>query len=364
MSSNVTAMFPNNNNTSREPTLVLFNMPIFFTICYVYAMPAISLVGFLLNCLCVRVLLHPKLRSEANKYLLFKTVLHILLLILTSTSPVVTCAFCPISQTYQAQVYHLYVLVYVSNALFTCTSLVEIALSYETLLMFKQKMKNIPFIYFCSFAIAFSLLYNVPYTLTNTIERLTGTLNFIQMPTNFGKSTVYRIFNILGTFLQSFIALIILIILNTFIVIEFKRYMSKKAGLTSNASVMPKSRLVVPSRIHENDFSMSNSIVADTTQKNTGLSLNNQKNRTRPASRKFTTMFLMASIFYSISRLLNLINISTNQIYQLNGITSNQFTFYFSPLTSLITLFYFGTNLFTYLTFNKIFRECFRKIFF
>jgi hypothetical protein len=87
-----------------------------------------------------------------------------------------------------------------------------------------------------------------------------------------------------------------------------------------------------------------------------------KKDKKDAAELKFSLMIIVPSIFYTITRLVAFTATSSLNIYQLIGVNPGFYRTFIIWLNLFVTAFYFGMNLFIYLTFNNKFRSHFRKI--
>jgi hypothetical protein len=353
------------NSTAFVIAAVPFSsMTVFSIITNLYLTPIISVFGVLFNVICLVVLFNPKLKGVTYKYLAYKTVGHLISLCMTALSPMANCSMCPISQTIPVLIYRIYFLRYLTNTLFTSSALVEMALAYDRLLIFKSKNKffsRIAFRYFLAFAIAFSVSINLPFMFASVIELVPNTTNRYRLiNSSFGNSSFYRLYLILSNLLQSLVTLLVLIGLNTLVIIEFNQYIRNRSRLKN----VPKRQETRLNNVEESSLAWSVATNYNTQINSTNAATNVSRPKRKVSSEKrFTIMILVASCLYAFTRLLSLINTSSNQIHQLIGITSNPFNTHFSVIDFSMSNAYFGSNFFIYYIFNKSFRRRFKNIF-
>jgi hypothetical protein len=360
------------------------SMSTFYLVSYLVIMPSVAGIGFLLNIPCLIVLLQPELSGVTYKYLVFKTLCHMTSLLLSSLSPLSNCFTCPVSQSLWVRLYFIYLLKYTANVMFSCAAVVEIALSYDRLLLFKGNsgfFRRISFKTFLIFTSVFGVVVNVPFMLADSAQLIPGTEDrYALVTTAFGLSLFYRVYNILWSLLLSLLSMIIIVILNVFVTIEFKKYIKKKTNMTGKSKDMvsklksnnPTSRTKTNQTEVKDELSASivysitatNGKTNDST-KNMGksTSVSGKRDKNESSEKNFTMMILVSSSFYSASRLFSIVNIISTQIYQFMGITAPVFNSYYAVVNFCVTLGYFGTNFFIYLVFNKSFRKCFKKVF-
>jgi hypothetical protein len=245
---------PPTGNVSTRAEQFLVPMPILNLIILVYSMPIGSLIGLMLNILCLIVLCHRKLKGETYKYLIFKTVSHLGFLFVIVIWPIFVCSSCPISLTLLAKMLNYIFDIVALNCITTYAALVEIALSYDRLLMFKQqKSKYLIKLRFWPTTICFlvvGFVLNSPFIFAFQIEKVPGTADIWRLArTAFGGSSFYRTYVIVLSLIQTLVALVVLVVLNILVKIEFSKYMKRKKSLTKqqmpivgNASLISKAK--------------------------------------------------------------------------------------------------------------------------
>jgi hypothetical protein len=373
------------NTTLNSTASVSFvpSMSTFYLVSYLVVMPSVAGIGFILNIPCLIVLLQPELSGVTYKYLVFKTLCHMIFLLMASLSPLSNCFTCPVSQSLWARLYFIYLQRYTANVMFSCAAVVEIALSYDRLWLFKGNsgfFRRISFRTFLIFTSVFGIVVNVPFILANTVQLIPGTDRYELVTTTFGFSVFYQVYNILWGLLLSLLSMIIIVILNVFVTIQFKKYIKKKTNMIG------KSRSIISTLKSNNSTfraktdqiqmkdkfsaSMVYSVTATNGKTNdsiknmgTRTSVNGKQKKNESSEQNFTMMILVSSSLYSASRLFAVISIMSRQVYQFMGITSSVFNSYYGVINICITLGYFGTNFFTYLAFNKAYKKCLKKIF-
>jgi hypothetical protein len=369
MNNTITAQSSNSSAATVERFLVPITA--FNLITNVYSLPIVSVIGFILNIPCLIVLFHRKLKGDTYKYLIFKTIIHLSFLFIMAISATYRCTSCPFTLSLFTKIAQYYLHMCVLIPLSTYVALVEIALSYDRLLMLKQqKSKYLIKLSFWPATIAFivlGLVVNVPFMMAFRIQQLPGTDIWLYLPTDFFHTTFYRMYAIVFNVFQALLALVVLVVLNIFVKIEFSNYMKRKKNLTSNSRSVyrmtninskAKSNMVGPSEGDTNLNSKEENISA----KETSIKKNNGKDQNESAELNFTLMILVASVLFSVTRLFQFINIGSFMIFQQLGITS-PFSQYISFLSWLSAIVYYGSNIFNYFHFNKVFRGCFREIF-
>jgi hypothetical protein len=373
-------------NTSNSNVIIINSTPIstFHLVGYIYLIPIMATCSFFINLVCLIVLLHPKLSGDTYKYLLFKTIIHVVALPITSLSPLANCTWCPISQSLFVIIYRYILLIFVANTGSTYASLIEIALSYDRLLIIKQNINKIFRIsakYILLSIVTFGLCLNVPYLFAYNIQMTASSQIYTLRLSEFGNSSFFRVYLIFLSLFQSFFSFFLLAFVNTFVTIEFKKYIHRKFEMTGKNFILENSRrshLDLKPILNGIEDSDKTTNTASTHLSSIGIkpkksetknetiltrSSSKSKNQSDSAERNFTKMILISSISFTFIRLLHVINSSTSQIAQLNGIRSNPFNQYLSFSVFILSIIYFSSNFFAYMAFNKSFRACFREIF-
>jgi hypothetical protein len=382
-SSSITA-----NQTAQTSTASIFDP--FFLISFVYTTPIISVIGFVLNVLCAVVLLKAKLASSTNKYLLFRTLIHMALLLFTSLNALFYCENCPVSDTLVAQVLFFAVNIYLSRVVFLVTALVEIAISYQRLLLFKKAKKFFfkwKFWYTFLVCMLVGFLLNIPYLFAFDIVQVrSNSDDYMTTRNRFGRLLAYRIYIITLNTVQSFLSFIVLLILNALVTVEFKKYIRRKKSLfdtvnqpveSNTKQLKPTVRQSIPelSREKTDPSNLTKLSVALIEPHHSKKSLQSNKLRKNSAPIKtnasgsvehsFTAMIIVSSAFFTFTRLVQCINVTLLQIFPLFSFASAVITYssHISFISQLLTSVYCGSNLFIYLAFNKRFRSTFVDMF-
>jgi hypothetical protein len=373
MASNFSFNFSNNNNSgSSRFSIEIYNITI---IGYVYLIPILSLIGFALNIPCLIGLAVAKLSPDSRKYLLLRTVTHLILLACLAFNALTNCLMCQARGTLPTQLINVYIIIFFYRAAFTTAALVEIIVSYQRLAIFKKRLdclKKIRFNYMVILFMLLGLALNVPYLLAfQPAERPANSSLFDTVRTDFGNTSFYRIYIIALNLCQSFLSFILLTIFNVLATIEFKKYMKRKKNLTKGKN--DRSTATEPQRKTIEMTSAAN--LANSTGKNKTERLASHTNShatlnvTLKTSEKsvevsFTMMIIVSSAFFTFTRLIQCFASLYAQLFPLIGIQMDSvFISYVNFLSQVITILYWDSNLFIYFIFNRMFREVFRKFF-
>jgi hypothetical protein len=358
-------------NQSNNTTFIVRQDPnaLFTFIGHVFIIPIVSLIGFLLSILCLTVLFSQKLTGEDYKYLKLKSILHLLALTILCLSPVSQCAICSIAETLIANLYRIYIMVVTTEIVGMSISLVEVMISYSRLVVLKQKSASFISIYFKStilIIIIIAISLNFPYFFSFQIQPLSpGSYRFRMIRTDFGNSHLYNIYLICLNIIHSTTALSALIIINICLIIEFKKYISRKSQLTTIKSINP-----LVSNVAEN---ITKSLIENKSKYETDLNnvtlakkneqIGNSKQHVA-AENNFTMLIIVSSLIFTFSRtiwFINLILIYLNQMFP--GIIPPNLIIYIRFASILSLSIYYGSNFFIYISFNRMFKESLKKIF-
>jgi hypothetical protein len=234
---NNTTSVGNNSASSIDNYLMAVSLRNLITV--VYTLPIASLISFILNIPCLIVLFHRKLKGDTFKYLVLKTLCHLGFLFIIALTPTFRCTSCAFSLTLFTKIVQYYLSICLLNPLSTGAALVEIALTYDRLLMLKQhKSKYLVKLRFWPTTICFiaiSILVNLPIMFSVKIEQVPGTNIWLYLIMDFSNTAFYRFYSIFYSIMQALLALIVLVVLNILVKIEFSKYIKRKTNLTGNS---------------------------------------------------------------------------------------------------------------------------------
>jgi hypothetical protein len=357
-----TSQLANGTAVNRLTPISLLNL-----INNIYMLPIGSVIGFILNIPCLIVLFHRKLKGDTYKYLIFKTLSHLGFLFIIAIGPVFRCTTCPISLSLFANVVRYYLNLCTLNPLSTYAALVKIAVSYDRLLMLKQQKSKylikLPFWPTCICLILFSFIANLPFMLASRIGPLEGTNIWLFFRTDFLNTQFYQVYVFSYTISQNLLSLIMIVVLNILVKIEFGKYIEKKKKL-----MVSKQAIQMSSKTNKNQTSSlanikSYSVSLNTLQpanlkvakKKAGANREKSKDQNESAELNFTLMILLSSTLFSVTRFIQFMNVTYTMIYSLIG-TSSPVIPYLSFSAFMATIIYYASNIFTYILFNKSFK--------
>jgi hypothetical protein len=205
---------------------------------YVYLVPFICICGVGLNLMCLRVLCSKELKGNIYKYFILKTISELILVVCGALLPISSCTNCATFQTLAPAIYRGYIFSFVVGACFNISNMCEIALSYDRLIIFKQKSKWFPKIgprRIIAFILLFSLLLLMPYIFTTRIVELANNPGKFGLElTPFGRSMFMKVYGQVIA-LRALIFFIALLWLNTALLFEYKKYSLNRVNIISTA---------------------------------------------------------------------------------------------------------------------------------
>jgi hypothetical protein len=362
-------MSHNYSNLSQE----FAELPTFVSIAYLYIVPMLSSFGFFLNVMCLAVLVQPILNGDMYKLLIVKTIVQIVVLSISATSPIAHCQSCTKSRTLAIQIYRLYLLKIANNIILSYSTLIEIAISYHTFFILrKDNLIRVSFRSFLTLILILGFFVNMPYFFVQRIDSKSSTPNiYILTNTKFTESSLSKLYILSLNFVQSLLTLVIMIILNILIRSEFKIYLRRKILLSSvkinwtdiNNYIYSNNNNIakyIKDTTSLDEYNM-NSINSQTDS--TVEFMNTKARKITHAERRFTRMILTTSLIYTFTRLISFIEITIKQVFLLRGTSIYSFNSYLTVISYISFSVYFGSNLFTYLMYNKMFRQCFRRLY-
>jgi hypothetical protein len=359
------------NITANNSQSVNQSMALFMLIVNVYTIPILASVGFVLNLFCAAVLLHPRLSGDTYKYLVVKTLIHLLAQMMTSLTALTNCAACELSQTHGVQILRV-IMAYLGNSASSMAALVEIFLSYHRLLMFNniEWLPKLRFVHAVAVTVTIGFAISMPNLFATHIAQPRPN-RFVGVRSLVAESVAYRVYAIAFNLGQSFVSFILMLMLNALVTTEFNKYIRKKSLLSVRSTTAlsqvnsnkkkSKTGSIDMRRLSSKTISRRK---ATPTMLNLPESAMTQKQRQRDlAELKFTRMIIVASFCYTLTRLVQLIAAITSNIMQLQGIVNSMTVIYMTILSFSLTMIYYGSSLFFYLIFNKRIRHYFRRIF-
>ena len=213
-----------------------------------YIMPAISVLGVILNLMSVIVLFQISKRKSAYSnmlyYLLFKSINDGLQFLINVFTPFYFCIHCENSHSYIIIIWYIYFFYYAEDVLMLCSSLMELMATFDCCIHIVEKMKfcyskKIPFI-IAPFIQVFATIYYVPLLFEFKIEQLISFEHSVKIQsytyvlTDFYYSKAGKLFRIGHVVIRDIIPFMLLILLNFFIILKFRTEVKRKLKLNHN----------------------------------------------------------------------------------------------------------------------------------
>ena len=313
---------------------------------YIIVIPIISLIGFLLNGVCIIVFSNRNLKEKIHFYLMTKSFIEMLLLAIFVFIPYDSCIDCASFETYGSILFSMWINGYLGYSLHLFDSIIEIVITINRFFIIKSSEKilaNIKdkiFIFICGFI---SMIIFVPNLFLYEIESYKtkeGTQAFYLEQKNSDPYLLYFINN--ATAFVDVITLLILLPVNIAVIVQFKRFIDKKNRLTiSNLIPIPQRTNVI------------------------------RPTKKRKTETKFNKMILLVSFLFILVRIGEIIpyiflhsirvddpNFDPNISNDMVDITS--IIKIFSQFISCIII---SANFFVYYSFNTPFKVFFFKLF-
>jgi hypothetical protein len=373
---NNTTRILNQTNTSTTARTTTTELPILRDlniIMNIYSIPIVSLIGFFLNIVCLIVLLSPKLKGDTYKYLIFKTISHLIFQFATALTPMYRCTQCAVVSSLIVNIFRFGLNFCVINVVSTYANLSEIALTYDRLYLLKQQhskfLIKLPAFYTLIAFILIGIIANIPTFFAFGVGFNPNNNAYSFARTVFGLTSEFITYLFVFNLVQSLVVFIVLIFVNLLVTYEFKKYINRKKNLTNvNAQTIKltnKKSETKRSTIAEANTSFSLNLAKDRNSTKHECNLNAKmstvkinQNQNESAELKFTLMIIISCALYSVTRLFQYLNTSSTPL----GIPFPIGT-YLNYLSFFSTTLYYTINIFIYLIFNKNFRARFREIF-
>jgi hypothetical protein len=332
----------------------------------VYMLSLIGVAGFFSNIICLVVFFCSEFRSNSYKCQILKTLAHLFTLSLTATNAVYNCTTCPVSHTFSAQFYRT-VFFFASMASNTFVVLAEIALSYDRLMILRQRVKRFINATFIIVSLLFCTALNAPYLFAFNVEQIEPN-RFLQTRNIFGFSAFYRFYSMLNSLLQSFLSFGILLVLNFLASLAYRDYIRRKKNLIHHKNNHTQ---LDTNKINQSLNETCNSQSALKVGFRNRIAANGQLGNDnihsggfRRSETKFTLMIIYSSLIFTLTRLLNLVSSLALQIFPLLGMPiTHPFINFIILISLLANSIYYACSIFIYLTFDSLFRIRFIKLF-
>jgi hypothetical protein len=337
-----------------------FLMYLVYTIGQAYIFTIISVIGTILNLICLIVYANPKFKGDMYKYQLNKTVFEMATLAISMLLPFSNCSDCV---SLGARIYRMYFMRIITNIVFTCAGFAEIGVTYDRLMLFKHnslfpRFKFLEFFFVTFFS---SILMFVPQVIASRIEEVAPNVYAI-VSTPVGASREFTIYSIFTFVVQNIVTFIILIMLNYLLYDEYGRYYKKKIKLLNVSEKSYKTDKSVMQTTSTKTKAKSQDMSINATSRGSLAPNNAASKKNTEMERKFTLMILTSSLFFTLSRILEGTTSVIFHVDRANRITNNRVFIIFGWFAHLATYLSFSSNLIFSLIFNKIFRESFNQM--
>ena len=162
----------------------------------ILTLPAVF--GVFTNAINIAVFLNPKLKGAMYDYLLWKSILDFLIEVIGCFVSIVFCENCLFYNSVASYIYDIYLFTYFYYVLYGCTTICELAIAYDRILILKHNPKRYWFQsikYFIPIIIGFFFLITVPLSLAFVIVPVTNSSYFYtRIFSNFGQSIYYKFY--------------------------------------------------------------------------------------------------------------------------------------------------------------------------
>ncbi|CAF0714616.1 unnamed protein product [Brachionus calyciflorus] len=295
------------NNISNTTPIVVNSLQIeissfIINIGYPFMLTPISSIGFLLNIF--PLITFARLQKSGNiyRFFLIKTLSESMILLIGAVILYGVCSNCSAYQTLGAIVFRMVFSGYLNAVLATLNGFCEIMIAVDRILIIRNISLNAIWYLIASllaFIISFSL--PIPLLFANYIKEISES-KYSLTNTNFGASISYTFYLAsVFIFINSFL-FVTLTISNVVLLIEFKKYLAKKRGMTS----IGKNNLKDTSKSEESNL----------TNISKKAILNNNTNKSSKG--RLTKMVLILSVLFMASRLINSISTILSNIDRVN----------------------------------------------
>jgi hypothetical protein len=349
-----------------------------------YLISITCVVGFILNTVCLIVLLHPELKGNMYKFLIAKTLMQMVVHLSFLSHLSNSCTFCLGYMSYFGMLMRIIFFHYFLNTAMFGQVLFEIVLSIDRLLIFKSKRKcmpNLNFTYTTIGILIFISLAIIPAPLAYHIDQLANG-RFVLRMTKLAQSQIFSIYMYVLTVLMSIMPFVLLSALNVVVVLEYNKYRRKKAKLSSKSITIenkrvqttalstiaaPKTSVVSMnvmsqgSELGNHSQKKSNKVTSRTSQaERVRASTVSQINAgpKRQSNKSFTPMIVISSLIFDSGRIFEAVLLILRRVILVQSLQR-------TPAFRIVNLVYleysfiiFGIGIFIYYFTNKLFKEC------
>ena len=217
------------NGSSSDPYIVIvFGM-------FTYVLPTVCGLGFLANIINIVIFSNSELKEDIYTYLLAHSISNCLYTILTF--------FCWLSRSgslfaysssYESKFYEIYFFFTGLNGFGTLSALIEIAISFDRLLLMKRvkitQVRMPPWFVIAVMVIVSALVSSV-YSVIRAVKQTSSLSVYVVVFNQFGNSVQGKLLYTIVTVLKNIGPILILFVVNCMLTIEIKKFYDKKKML-------------------------------------------------------------------------------------------------------------------------------------
>ena len=327
-----------------------------------FTIPIICIVGFILNFICLLILLNQKNKLRTFfKYLIIKIVIEqISLMSGFFFQNYLTCIFennvlaneCSEKKSFAFTIFRLLFYKFLEPSIFVVLGYIELVFNYDRLLCIQNiknwfnKSKNS--LYLVMIPIACILIIFIPTTLSYSVARDTKTTHLFYLePTRFGKNVYYNVYFLITLTGANILSVVLLIYLSILIVVAYKKFTKNHFILTASISIKTKQlQLKNKNNEQKRQYQLNAKKINERTKKN----------------RKITHMMITVDILYIIARIMSIATTLSFGIWgNLINNGNNIFIVYVINFFYIVNFSFKGSNFLVLFKFNKNFRQTAKK---
>jgi len=206
--------------------------------CYKYILPTTALLCTLTNTLNVAVFLNSRITGLTHQYLLWKSIFELLIGVVMVFSMLFFCSDCALTRSYLSQVYVIYLFSACYYFLYYAASFVEVAVTYERLLILKNKSGRSRLLdarFFIPLVACVAFTWVVPIAFLFDIVP-SGPGEFTIVRSKFASSLFILIETALSILVFNLAFDAIMITLTLRVMVNFRRYAERKLMMTVTAA--------------------------------------------------------------------------------------------------------------------------------
>lgn len=331
---------------------------------FTWVLPAICAFGVVTNLINIVIFLHSKLKEDIYKYMLAYSVSDFFYTFFVFFIWISRSRY-PLSSTYEAKWYEIYIFFTALNGLGTMSALVEIAISFDRLFLLKKTCmvtRKIPPYLVIGIMFIVSVLTAAVYASVRSIRKTVievydpelnktiATDSYSIYFNSFGTSDNGRILYVVVTVIKNIGTIIVMVVVNGFLMIEMNKYLKRKSKLLKKTKKSD-------TRASTADLTVSSTATGSTTDNNTNtankeLDKKKKKEDEENAMNKFVKMVLCLFAVYLIGNL-------SNAVIGVCFIYYSKYVFFKMLLTfgDVPQFLCRGLNIFIYYRFNSRFKE-------